>query len=452
MHPAAKVLSLGGNTIWLTAARVVPMVTGLLFWTLAAILLAPAELGLASAVVAAALLTVQIGMLGVGPAILTLLPAETEGRRLITTSLLIVGLSSLTVSTGLLIITRALGPGVGQAWDDPTAVAAFLAAAFFATTAYQLDHVHAAQSQAHLALMRSLLQSLVQLAVLVTCLAGGYRSLNTVVSAVAAGAAASVLLGLRQVYPAGIGPGGKNALRFREILNLLRPALRNYPLMLADRAPGYVLPLIIAATLSASATAAWYVVWMLATAVFFIQQSAGYSLQTKLAAPDHHPGLVARALRISLLLTLAAGVFLLGAGPFILQMLGSQYAPHWALLPLLVPALVLSCVTQIYYGVCRAREHQAEATAVAVLAAAIAVVPAAAAAHLYALPGVSAMWLAGQFAASLVAAWRLRDTQARTGHPSSARRRASQRLQAPSHHYGPAVHSDQSSGNVAPNP
>jgi O-antigen/teichoic acid export membrane protein len=312
VRPAAKVLSLGGNTIWLTAARVVPMVTGLLFWALAAILLTPAELGLASAVVAAALLTVQIGMLGVGPAILTLLPAETEGRRLITTSLLTVGLSSLIVAAGLLMITRALGPGVGQAWDDPTAAAEFLAAAFFATTAYQLDHIHAAQCQA-LALMRSLLQSLVQLAVLATCLAGGYRSLNTVVSAVAAGAAASVLLGLLQVYRAGIGPGGKNALRFREILNLLRPALRNYPLMLADRAPGYVLPLIIAATLSASATAAWYVVWMLATAVFFVPQSAGYSLQTKLAAAGHHPGLVLRALRISLLLTLAAG------GPFLEQ-------------------------------------------------------------------------------------------------------------------------------------
>ncbi|MGF9649664.1 hypothetical protein AAIH32_16995 [Pseudarthrobacter oxydans] len=453
MRPAAKVLSLGGNTIWLTAARVVPMVTGLLFWALAAILLAPAELGLASAVVAAALLTVQIGMLGVGPAILTLLPAETEGRRLITTSLLTVGLSSLIVATGLLIITGALGPGVGQAWDDPTAAAAFLAAAFFATTAYQLDHIHTAQCQAHLALMRSLLQSLVQLAVLATCLAGGYRSLNTVVGAVAAGAAASVLLGLLQVYRAGIGPGGKNVLRFRQILNLLRPALRNYPLMLADRAPGYVLPLIIAATLSASATAAWYVVWMLATAVFFVQQSAGYSLQTKLAAPGHHPGLVVRALRISLLLTLAAGGVLIGASPFILQMLGSQYAPHWVLLPLLVPALVLSCVTQIYYGVCRARAQQAEATAVACLAATVAVVPAAAAAHLYGLPGVSVLWLAAQFVAALVAAWRLRDTYARTGtHPASARRRASRRLQAARRHYGRAIKRPQISGNVAADP
>ncbi len=418
MRPAAKVLSLGGNTIWLTGARVVPMVTGLLFWALAAILLAPAELGLASAVVAAALLTVQIGMLGVGPAILTLLPAETDGRRLVTTSLLTVGLSSLIVATGLVLITRALGPGVGQAWDDPSAAVAFLAAAFFATTAYQLDHIQSAQSQAHLALMRSFLQSLVQLAVLVISLAGGYRTLNIVVTAVATGAAASVLLGLLQVYR-GLGPRRKKALQVREILNLLRPALRNYPLMLSDRAPGYLLPLIIAATLSASATAAWYVVWMLATAVFFVPQSAGYSLQTKLAAPGHHPGLVVRALRISLLLTLAAGGVLLGASRFILQLLGSQYAPHWVLFLILVPALVLNCVTQVYYGVCRARGHQAEATAVAVLAAAIAVVPASAAAHLYALPGVSVLWLAAQLAAALVAAWRLRKIHARAESPKA---------------------------------
>jgi O-antigen/teichoic acid export membrane protein len=420
VRAAAKVLSLGGNTIWLTAARIAPMVTGLVFWALAALLLVPAELGLASAVVAAALLTVQIGMLGVGPATLTLLPAETEGRRLVTTSLLTVGLSSLIVATGLLITTRALGPGVGQAWDDPVAAVAFLAAAFFATTAYQLDHIHTAQCQAHVALVRSVLQSLVQLTVLAICLASGYRSLNAVVGAVAAGAAASVILGLLQVYRVGPGPLGKNALQLREILDLLRPALRHYPLMLADRAPGYVLPLIIAATLGSSATGAWYVVWMLSAAVFFVPQSAGYSLQTKLSSPGHHPGLVVRALRISLLLTLAAGGILLGASPYILKMLGSQYASHWVLLTLLVPGLVLTCVTQIYYGVCRARGRLAEATAIAVLAAAIAVVPAATAAHLYALPGVSVLWLAAQLAAALIAAWRLRYVHARLGNPQKS--------------------------------
>ncbi|WP_159619764.1 glycosyltransferase [Arthrobacter zhaoguopingii] len=408
-RPADSGLSLGGNALWLTAARVAPMAAGFLFWILAALLLAPPQLGLGSAVVASALLTVQIGMLGVGPATLTLLPAQNDRRRrLIATGLLTVGLASLIVAIALLNITRALGPGVGQAWDDPAVTTAFLAAAVFASTAYQLDHISVALSRADLVLVRSVLQALIQLTVLIVCLTAGYRSVIAVVGAVALGAGASVGLGMRQIRRAGLGPQWWAGARFDEVVRLLRPALRNYPLVLADRAPAYLLPLIVAATLSTSAAATWYVVWMLTTAVFFVPQSAGYSLQAKLAESGPVYLLINRALRISLLLTFTAGGILLAAGPSILQVLGPQYAPQWVLLPLLVPAVVLSCVTQVYYAVCRVYGYFTEATAVAVLAAAVGLVPAAAVVQNSALPGLAALWLLAQLSAAVVAALRLR--------------------------------------------
>ncbi|MBJ2122388.1 glycosyltransferase [Arthrobacter sp. MSA 4-2] len=409
LRPADGGLSLGGNAVWLTAARVAPMAAGLLFWGLAAMLLAPPQLGLGSAVVASALLTVQIGMLGVGPATLTLLPAQNDRRRrLIATGLLTVGLASIIVAAALLIITRALGPGVGQAWDDPAVTAAFLAAAFFASTAYQLDHISVAMSRADLVLVRSVLQAFIQLTVLIVCLTAGYRSVIAVVGAVALGAGASVGLGMRQIHHAGLGPQWRAGARLHEVSYLLSTALRNYPLVLADRAPAYLLPLIVAATLSTSAAATWYVVWMLTSAVFFVPQSAGYSLQAKLAELGPVDLLINRALRISLLLTFAAGAILLAVGPSVLQVLGPQYVPQWVLLPFLVPAVVLSCVTQVYYAVCRVYGRFAEATAVAVLAAVVGLVPAAAAAESSALPGLAALWLLAQMSAAVVAALRLR--------------------------------------------
>jgi O-antigen/teichoic acid export membrane protein len=178
--------------------------------------------------------------------------------------------------------------------------------------------------------------------------------------------------------------------------------------MLADRAPGYVLPLIVAAALGPSSTAAWYIVWMMASAVFFVPQSAGFSLQTALAGNRSKPGLVSSALKASLALTLAAGAILLLAGPYLLGFLGPQYASAWTLLPVLVPALLLSCVTQVYFGLCRAQGRLVEATAVAVLAGALVVAPAAAVAHDFGLTGVSALWSAAQAAAALIAIWRLR--------------------------------------------
>lgn len=410
LRPAAKGHSLGTNAAWLTAARVAPMATGFLFWALAAYLLDPADLGLGSAVVAAVMLTVQIGMMGVGAATMTLLPRQMDGgRRLIATSLLTVGLSSVAVAIGLLLITRILGPGVGVAWSDPLVVATFLAAAFFATTAYQLDHISTALARADVALVRSLLQGFIQLGVLIVCFAFGYRSLNAVVGAVAAGAASSVVLGLLRLHRSALGPHWKVGVQFGEISRLLRVALTNHPLMLADRAPAYLMPLVVAASLSASATAAWYIVWMLASAVFFVPQSAGFSLQTKLARPGSSHTVVSGALRLSVILTALAGGILLGAGPLVLHFLGPQYEPQWVLLPLLVPALILNCVTQVYFGVSRVRGHLAEATAVALLAGIIAVVPAAGVARTFGLPGISVLWLVAQLIAAVISGWRLRE-------------------------------------------
>jgi O-antigen/teichoic acid export membrane protein/glycosyltransferase involved in cell wall biosynthesis len=408
LRPGNRPISVGGNAAWLAAARVAPMLTGFLFWALAALVLPPAQIGLGSAVVSAALLTVQLGMLGVGPATLTLLPREPDGgRRLMATGLLTVGVFSLVAAGALTAITHWLGSGVGEAWKDPLVTVLFLATVLFAASAYQLDHIGVAQERADRTLVRSLAQSLVQLAFLAAAFAVGTRDLLVIIGAVGAGALVSVLVGLRQLGRAHASPDWRHGLRPRPALRLLKPGLPNHALMLADRAPGYLLPLIVAASLGPAATAAWYIVWMMASAVFFVPQSAGFTLQTALAGPRSKPGLVASALRASLLLTLAAGVVLMIAGPFLLSLLGPQYASAWVLLPVLVPALLLSCLTQVYYGLCRAQGRLVESTSVAVVAAILVVAPAAAVAQQYGLTGVSVLWSVAQSAVALIAGRRL---------------------------------------------
>ena len=408
VRPGGRPLSLGKNAAWLTAARVAPMLTGFLFWALAALVLPPEQIGLGSAVVAAALLTVQMGMMGIGTATLTLLPAqEDNGRRLIATSLLMVAAFTLVAAGILVAITFATGSGVGQAWNDPLVTPLFFATALLAASAYQLDHVGVAQERADRTLTRSITQSLVQLMIVAAALAAGIHNLSVIVGAVAAGALASVLTGMRQLRRAGASPDWRQGLRRGNPGSLLKPGLPNHVLMLADRAPGYLLPLIVAATLGASSTAAWYIVWMMASAVFFVPQSAGLSLQTALAGARSRPGLVASALRVSFLLTLISGGVLLLAGPFLLRFMGPHYAAAAVLLPVLVPALLLGCLTQVYFGLCRARGRLTESTAVAVVAAVLVIAPAAAVAQQYGLTGVSVLWAAAQAVAALLASWRL---------------------------------------------
>jgi O-antigen/teichoic acid export membrane protein len=305
-------------------------------------------------------------------------------------------------------VTYALGSGVGLAWNDPLLTAIFVVTALFAAAAYQLDHVGVAQERSDRALVRSLAQSLVQLTVLVLALAAGAREVIMVVAAVAAGGLASVILGLHQLSRIGAAPEWRHALRLELALRLLRPGLPNHALMLADRAPGYLLPLVVAATLGPAATASWYMVWMMASAVFFFAQSSGFSLQTALAGGRSRPGLVSSALKASLALTFVAGAVLLIAGPYLLRFLGPVYGGTAVLLPVLVPALLLGCVTQVYFGLCRAQGRRAEATAVAVFAAVLIVGPAALAAREFGLLGIAALWSAAQAAAALIAIWRLR--------------------------------------------
>jgi O-antigen/teichoic acid export membrane protein len=229
-----------------------------------------------------------------------------------------------------------------------------------------------------------------------------------VVAAVGAGALASVVLGLRQLNRAGVSPDWKHGLRVGPALRLLRPGLPNHALMLADRAPRYLLPLIVAAILGPAATASWYMAWMMASAVFFFPQSSGFSLQTALARGRLRPGLVSSTLKTSLALTFVAGAMLLIAGPYLLRFLGPGYAATAILLPVLVPALLLGCVTQVYFGLCRAQGRLAEATAVAVLAAVLVVGPASLGAREFGLLGVAALWSAAQASAAMIAIWRLR--------------------------------------------
>ncbi len=417
----AQSQSLGANTVSLAAARVAPMVTGFAFWALAALALPPGRLGLGSALVSAVLLSVQLALLGIGPATVSLLPGRMGGgHRLVTASLAAVTCSSLVVGAALVLITRSLGGPTGAAWDSTAVVLAFMAATVLATLAYQLDHVAIARSSSQEALRRSVLQGVVQLGGLAVGLAAGGRGVLVILIPVAAGALASVSLGLLQQWRRGWRPGRYGVVEARL---LVRHGLPNHALMLSDRAPGYLLPLIVTAVVSTSATASWYMVWMLSAAVFFVPQSAGFSLQAKLAG---HPGagreLVRKALGLSVLLTAASAVLLVTVGPMLLAFLGPVYAGGWPLLLIMAPALMAGCVTQVYFGLCRARQRLAEATVVAVVAAVVAVAPAAMLAGSHGLQGVSLVWLAGQVAAGLIAAARLRTLTAVPGRlPRHAR-------------------------------
>jgi hypothetical protein len=168
--------------------------------------------------------------------------------------------------------------------------------------------------------------------------------------------------------------------RYRPVADLalsrevVRIGLPNYALTLAERAPGFVLPVIVVELLSPADNAAWYAAWMMAWVVFIIPIQIGMTSFAEISAPERTAKIVRDGIRTSL-----------GLGAW-----GHCWSPlaglSWACsvrhtwLPpkrrcdpahrLLAPDVHLA-----YFSLCRARRRLREASSFAIDAAASILVP-----------------------------------------------------------------------------
>jgi O-antigen/teichoic acid export membrane protein len=157
---------------------------------------------------------------------------------------------------------------------------------------------------------------------------------------------------------------------------MLMLGIPNQLLTLTERAPGLVLPLLLAHMVSPEAAAYWYPAWMMAWAAYTAPMLMGI---VQFSEGVREPGrLVATTwatLRWSLAIGgLAAAVLIVFARP-LLHLLGDRYADESAgALRWLAAGVVAYAVLQAYNAVCRARGRYAEGIAVgAVLAVALCV-------------------------------------------------------------------------------
>jgi O-antigen/teichoic acid export membrane protein len=181
-------------------------------------------------------------------------------------------------------------------------------------------------------------------------------------------------------------------------------------LTLAERAPGLVLPVIVAELLSPDANATWYAAWMMAWVVYIVPIQVGMTIFAEVA---HDPESFLRSVRRGVLcsLTIAtAGALVLGLGAHLaLSVLGARYAREGVepLRILLVAVLPLTFV-QAYFSSCRARRQLREAIATGWLNAIVSVGLAAVVGVTHGLVGMAIAWCVVQYATGLWALWRLR--------------------------------------------
>lgn len=400
------------NSVTLILGRVAQMGLGFLFWLLAARLFAPAEVGLASGAISAMMLCVQLALLGVGSAFITLFPQhQHRPAYLLDTAFNIIIVASLLTAGLFLAFASGIFQELSVVGTIPIYILLFLALNVLGTVGVLFDYISIALRRGDQVLVRNVLFGVVSLA----CIASlpwmvGAASSLVIFSSWVIGGLSAYLFGFVQLARSLSQYRYRPRLEPRLARQLFSVGLPNYALTLTERVPGSIMPIVVTELLSPNANAYWYPVWMMAWAVFIIPISVG---QTLFAAATHQSGLLRDEIRHSIRSSLTLGVIAAtGAAvvaPFVLSLMGQGYAAAGTtpLRILVIGALPFTFI-QAYFAACRATQRLREATLTGTVSGAVAVTGAAVAGIAYGLTGMAIAWVAAQLMTGIWAAWRLR--------------------------------------------
>ncbi|WP_120520926.1 lipopolysaccharide biosynthesis protein [Arthrobacter celericrescens] len=352
------------SSLGLVLAKAAQTGAGFAFWIVAARATSEREVGLTSAAVSAVMLCTQLAVLGTGSAVIVAVGRGEPPRRVLDTAFAIVGVAGTVLALGYLVLQSAVAPDTAS-----TSVLfwlTFLVGAVTGTMVIVLDQALVALGRGASATLRYALGGGVSLgaAALVAWQAHG-ASADVLMACWALGTAVACVVGAVQLRRL-VGYWPRPSLRTARGRPLLAMGLPHQLLTLTERAPGLVLPLLLAHTVSPEAAAYWYPAWMMAWAAYTAPVLMGIvQFSEGVRDPDRLASTTWASLRWSLAVGgLAAAVLILLARP-LLGLMGEQYADSSSdALRWLAAGLVAYAVLQAYNAVCRARGRYAEAIVV----------------------------------------------------------------------------------------
>lgn len=400
------------NSLSLILGRVSSSGLGFITTMLTARLYTPAEVGISSGVVSAMMLCVQIALLGVGAAVISVYPKhQAQPHKVINTGLNIIILASLLATVAFLALSSFAFRELAIVSRNLVYPLMFFGITLFGTVNVYLDHVSIVLQRGSQVLTRNVLFGIVTIVGVpfMPLVTGQMTSMSIILAWVLAGFVACVV-GIFQLFRALDGYSYRLELEPTLAKELIGIGLPNYLLTLTERAPNWIMPIMVTELLSPTDNAIWYNVWMMAWVVFIIPISVGQNLFAEVA---HDPNALHAALRrsnrTSLVLGTLAAIGTMTLAWFILSLLGPTYAEAGTQpLRILVLAVYPVIFTQSYYAVCRGRRTLREAIITGLFSGAFSLTIAVTIGLRFGLAGMATTWLVTQFAAGAWALFRLR--------------------------------------------
>jgi O-antigen/teichoic acid export membrane protein len=392
---------------------------GQVTWLLAARLATPHEVGIASAYMSGALLCAQVSLLGLGSAVIVLLPRHREdGTQLLRTLLTSVAVAGLVAGAVYVAVSVTSLHELGSFVSDPRAALVVLVQAAILPTALMFDQSAVALRRADGVLVRSVVSGVVRVGLLVGLWLLVATSSLPALSISLAWLGATFLacvMGNAQLQDILRGFTFRPTLHPEFVRKGLRIGLPNHFVTLAVLGPGLILSIIVTELLSPASNAYWYIAWMLAGIVFVVPSSNGLALFAEIT---NHPERLRRAtlqgIGSSLLFGLPLAACLAVAAAWLLPVLGEGYEAGVTPVRIMVFGVLPLTFVETYVANCRAAHNLREPAITCAIGGLATIVAAAVGGQALGLNGVALAWLGVQVVVGIWAAWRL--TQIAASH------------------------------------
>ena len=331
---------------------------GFLFWIVAARATSVDAMGTVAATVSAVMLVTQIGLLGVGAAMIVSIGRGQPVSHVLDTGFTVVIGTSLLAGAGYIAVA-VLGSGhVAATQTAAPFVALFLVASVCGSVLICLDQAGIALGRPSGTVVRYLLGGAAMVGLVVVPAAvgtGGKLRADVVFGAWAMGSVVICATGVLQLRR-WVGYRYRGRLHLGTVRGQLAVGVPNHLLTLTERLPALLVPLLVAHLVSPEATAYWYPAWMLAWVAYTVPVQVGLvQFSEGVRRPDELRTTLRSGFASGLLLGgVAAALVAILAHP-LLALIGADYAGASATaLRVLCLGIVPFAVWQSYNARCRA--------------------------------------------------------------------------------------------------
>jgi O-antigen/teichoic acid export membrane protein len=351
------------NSLYMMSTTVLTAGIGYFYWLIAARAYSASDVGLASALIAAMTLAATFSKMGIHSTFVQVLPHRAPGHAwsLTVNAGLAAGATAGLLAGGIItFVLPLLSPQFAVLGERPIFAIALILGVPLSTLCMLLDYTFVAERTASAMLLRNLIFALAKIVLLIVPVLLFQVGVFALFSSWVLAAGISLVVGLLLLVPR-LQRAYRLATRgiVRQVRSLFSALVGHHFINLSGTVPGYLLPVLVTARLSAADNAYFFAAWMVGSLLTMVGPAVATSL---FAEGSHRDADLARKVRSGLLIVVAClaptMLALVLGGRLILSLFGASYAEHGlGLLLILVAAAVPDAIVNVYISVLRVRKQ-----------------------------------------------------------------------------------------------